>query len=256
VTVTGSGIVTVTATVGAFSASYTLSTSSVLDDAIGYWTFDDPANLSKAIKGSDLIFNGTVTAVDGPAAGNIAIEGVTGEQNVKWKHETTPLPAAFSMMWDTRFVGIRQYYAMYWNGIPNSDASFFFRWRIQEYNDYGNGIHDPEKPILTAGRGTYWKILDLPEEEWTPWMRVVFVFEADVANDIAYYSVYIDGQKVQSGREITTIERLLWQKDRHIYFLSDGDISDSDDSVQPYASIAVWKRALTEQEIASLGGVK
>jgi hypothetical protein len=83
-----------------------------------------------------------------------------------------------------------------------------------------------------------------------------FVFEADVDNDIAYYSVYIDGQKVQSNRGITTISRLLWQKDRNIYFLSDGDISDEDDSVQPYASIAVWKRVLSEEEVATLGGVK
>ncbi|MDR1169553.1 MAG: Ig-like domain-containing protein [Prevotellaceae bacterium] len=282
VTVVGEGIVTITATVtvtgGTFSADYTLSTGELFDLAIGYWTFDDPENPGKATKGTDLIINGELTIVNGPtpvkygsgdgevvtevdvpSAGNIAVMGKKGDHTLEWQHQQTPVPRTFTMMWDTKFFGYRQYYAMYWNGQDN-DANWFFRWRWQNYGDNENE-KDPrddaaeEKPRLTAGRGDYFQIAELPEGEWTPWWRVVLVIEVS-ADDTGTWTAYVDGKKIQSGRELGVLWMFAWHENLPIYFLSDGSGNDGDDGIQPVASIAVWNKALTEQEVASLGGVK
>jgi hypothetical protein len=42
-----------------------------------------------------------------------------------------------------------------------------------------------------------------------------------------------------------------------MYFLSDGEgANDGDDTPHPVAAIAVWERALSDQEVAVLGGVQ
>jgi hypothetical protein len=54
----------------------------------------------------------------------------------------------------------------------------------------------------------------------------------------------------------------VWMVDTPIYFEADGGGSDDlnsgdgDDNVHPVAAIAVWDRALTDDEVALLGGVK
>jgi uncharacterized protein YjdB len=259
VTVTSSGIVTITATVGAFSAIYTLTTESVYDEAIGYWRFDDPENIGKATKGTDLIVNGTVTiSEDSPSAGNLAIEGTKGEHNLEWWHETSPVPNSFTILMDTRFFGIRQYYTLYWDG-SNSDGSFFFRVRSQKYDYDDDGVEEADEAwMLTAGRGNYFKIMDLPEGDTTNWMRVVVVIEMTPADENGIYTVYVDGKPIETstGRPLGNLWMFTWRENAPIYFLSDGSGNDGDDAVQPVASIAVWDRALTDQEVASLGGVK
>ncbi|MDR1170220.1 MAG: hypothetical protein LBK97_05225, partial [Prevotellaceae bacterium] len=70
---------------GMDTATYIISTSSILETAAGYWTFDDPSNLFAGIVGEDLIpvnggypdsyegERGEIAAADGPTADNGAI---------------------------------------------------------------------------------------------------------------------------------------------------------------------------------------
>jgi hypothetical protein len=77
VTISGSGAAIVTVAVGATTASYVITTSSILESAVGYWTFDDPTDLTKATKGNALEFhyfperdNGPIISAPGPTADN------------------------------------------------------------------------------------------------------------------------------------------------------------------------------------------
>lgn len=257
VTVTGLGTASITAVVNGKEASYTVSTLSLFDDAYGYWTFDDPEQLGKATKGSDLTVNGTVNIVDGPSESNIAIEGTKGEHNLEWQHQKAESPRQFTMMFDTRFFGIRQYYALYWNGRGNQDACWFFRWRDSSYK-YDDGTDGETKPVLQAGRGDYYYVMDLAEGDTTQWMRVVITIEVSDADDQIIYSTFVDGRKVITAKGAGAGYRFDWDTVVPVYFLSDGEgsFNDGDDNPQPVAAIAVWDRLLTDDEVASLGRVR
>jgi uncharacterized protein YjdB len=250
-TVTGSGYATITATVNGVSASYTVTTESPFNNVFGYWRFDDRSNFGKAEKGVDLEIVGTVTEVDGPSATDLAIMGTKGEHNLKWEHQRAEDPVAWTMLFDTRIPGTRGYYALWWDN-DGRDASFFLRQRDGE---------------LQIGRGSYPKLMDLAENDTTNWMRLVLVF---VSNDVdTHFLTYIDGQPVDfeetNDDGITSIVRakyvtselVNWGSNPTMYFLSDGDgANDGDDMPHPVSAIAVWDRALSEQEVAALGGVK
>jgi hypothetical protein len=95
VTVVGSGAASIIASVGDIRGEYSFSTASLFDEAKGYWTFDDPNNPGKAIKGEDLEINfDVVTEVPGMDASDGAIRGGweergVGEEHIKnvtWNH--------------------------------------------------------------------------------------------------------------------------------------------------------------------------
>jgi hypothetical protein len=185
-------------------------------------------------------------------------------------------------MWDTRFYAKdRQYYSFYWNGI-SSDASFFGRYR--ELYTIDEVLVDGEEPVtqyytntMTIGRGSYYPFYsfdpsgDADNPALSPWMRLVLVMEI-VSNDESRYSVYVDGEvasyTVSDGttrylRGIPMDKNRIfnWIVDTPIYFDADAgsddlDSGDGDDWPHPIAAIAAWDRALTEDEIALLGGVK
>jgi uncharacterized protein YjdB len=262
VTVTGSGYATISAVVNGITATYTVATQSAFDDALGYWRFDDPQDLGKATKGTDLFVYGTVTSVDGPSETNLAVEGTRGEQNLKWEHQQNPDPDAFTMMWDMRVYSIRQYYCLYWNSI-DGDGSFFARWRIEDYKDpVTEEVVALQRPLLSVGRGSYWPLMEIPEGDTSNWIRLVITFTfPDRTAGAGFYNAYVDGVLTVSNKGCTPA--LLWNPDRleeipPLYFLSDGGIGggDGDDAPHPVAAIAVWDKILTDQEIAALGKVK
>jgi hypothetical protein len=233
--------------------------------------------------------------VDGPSASNLAVEGTQGERNFKWLHEKGPRPVPvdgednfadvpeYTFMWDTRFYAAdRRYYSLYWNGA-SGDASFFTRYR--ESYDFDEVLVDGEDPVkqyytnvMTIGRGAYFPFYsiepsgDAENPALSPWMRLVVTFTV-VGQDEGRYSVYVDGKPVSyqvsdgtlrylTGHPIDSNWRFVWIVDTPIYFEADGgggsdlEGGDGDDGVHPVAAIAVWTKALSEDEVALLGGVK
>jgi uncharacterized protein YjdB len=258
VTVKDVGIATITAFVGDFSGAYTLSTVSPLDQAYGYWTFDDPTSWGKATKGSDLDILGTINQVDGPSAANLAIEGVRGERTMSWNHEKSDAdsPKEWTFMWDARFFATRTYFSLYWNGV-DGDCCLFVRWRKDSFSDakLPDVVYPNDTPLLTIGRGGYVPIMEpLEEGTWSPWFRIIYTFQIS-ADGTFTLTCYIDGKKLFYDN---MNHNMWWNEGKPIYFSTDaGDTGgDGDDAPYPIASIAAWDRMLTEQEIAFLGSVK
>ena len=70
----------------------------------GWWKFDDISDLGKAEVGNALIVNGNITSVDGPKAGNLAVEVPVGSY-FTCDHGIAPngggtLVNEYSIMWD------------------------------------------------------------------------------------------------------------------------------------------------------------
>jgi uncharacterized protein YjdB len=263
VTIIGSGYATISATVNGVSGEYVVSTQSALDDAFGYWRFDDVTNIGKATKGTDLFIHGNVSVVPGPSGTNWAVEGTVGERNLEWKHEQRDDPMEFTFMWDTRFYGINQYYSFYWNGSAD-DASFFARWRQADWLDWSTGeagaVIKENVGQLQIGRGYYPPVMELAEGDTSRWVRVITTFMLNKEEMTGFHNTYIDGKQVTSNMN-ARYDQLGWnsysgEETPSMFFLADGHGNDGDDSVHPMAAIAVWNRVLTEQEIATLGKVK
>jgi hypothetical protein len=209
-----------------------------LAEAAGYWQFEDASDLGRAVTGTSLVISGTVTQVDGPTENNKCIQGTKGERNLMWYHDISPVPTEFSIMWDGQYPGINQFYAAYWNGTHTGNASWFMRW---------------ENSALKVGRGSYTTIAAYADSVPAPWMRIIFVVKNNT------YSAYAGGTKVMEN--VSADASYMWSEGVPLYFLSDGGApgatgGDGDDGEHPLAALAVWDRALTEEEIAYLGGVK
>ncbi|MDR1880685.1 MAG: Ig-like domain-containing protein, partial [Tannerellaceae bacterium] len=75
VTIEGNGTANITATAGPVSATYAVICEDLFDSASGYWEFDDPSNLVRAVRGEQLVQRGDgIKLVEGPSATNLAVE--------------------------------------------------------------------------------------------------------------------------------------------------------------------------------------
>jgi hypothetical protein len=257
VTIKAKGTATVTVTGGNLTATYVISTQSILESAVGYWTFDDPANLAKAAIGEDLEFNyftvrsedRTITSANGPTADN--------------KAAFVPIGA-----WIRCFHGISP------NGADTAtlvnEFTFMFDVMVPDYAVYHTLIHanlgDPYNSSLylkSGGRvGISGPDLNTPNEtvESNKWYR--FVFTAKLGES-PFYNYYWNGTLLKENQhaDLHTDNRRHSLDPTGVWLFFDspseaeggqgnGSVDDNDINV---AAIAVWDRALTAAEVASLG---
>jgi hypothetical protein len=261
VTIFGVGAAAVTATVDGITATYNIATESVLNDAKGYWTFEDPSNYGKATRGTDLkiIGDGGVLAAEGPSADKAAIIAAGQMDGFKWDpHNISGQGLTdFTMLFDLS-VPIepdRRYYPLWWNDVAHS-CSFYIRPRDKQFTFCVAGSND-------AHYGG-----DLIEDPTAaPWVRVVITYSYDPEMpDKRVLWMYGDGQVLNDAGEPKLKDFKPEQDlfaDRPIYFLTgspDGPAApgpDKDGDYNPFkvSTIAVWDRVLTPEEVASLGGV-
>jgi hypothetical protein len=247
VTINGSGAAAVTATVDEVSATYNIATTSVFDDAKGYWTFEDPNNLGKATKGIDLIPEGTINVIEGPSAAKKAVITADNPSGFKWEpHGITETGLTdFTVLIDAwaPVEPDRRYYPIWWNSQAYS-CSFYIRSR------------DSRMTLNRAGgtKGTYTDVITTGQE---PWVRLVIQYAADPENAPAgrLLNTYADGKLLDASKDNVSLEMDLYE-DLPIWFLT-GSPSGATGDYNPYkvSTIAVWDRALTAEEVAALGGV-
>jgi hypothetical protein len=264
VVIKGEGKAVITVAVGSVSVSYTVSTESLLDKAIGYWTFDDPDNLGKATLGADLKYVNEeyIEIVDGPSEKKKAVHvkaiprgegdkldpaGFIWEHPFKEKEQTD-----YTILIDCRVPQSvdRAYYGIYRtnfeDGSPNYSLSFRPRDGALSLNHIGgtngNAISPADKPD--------------PGEE--PWIRLVLRYEALAETPEGfpthnyYFQADVNGISVFDNHD----EKFHYNKiypGYPVHFIQ--GTPERTGCKYSVSTIAVWDRVLTDAEVASLGGV-
>jgi hypothetical protein len=269
VTISGEGTASVTADVSGVTGSYAISTTSVFESAVGYWTFNDPASIGKATRGADLTYSpGQLAVVDGPSATKKAVR-ITGAtewsgaeeiQGLLWNHPVTDEGKLqnYTVLMDARVTSnpVGKYYVVYDPG--SGVAGITFRSR-----DDGSGFgeltvnHGGSTKIYFATKGSFTPGGDYtPNEE--PWVRLVFTVQKDAGDNTSWsYVACIDGKItpelcIDGSHGDITFYRL--NAGVPMRFLMGAGPSETN---HPFdvSTIAVWDRVLTKDEMASLGGV-
>jgi hypothetical protein len=207
-----------------------------VSQTVGRWLFDDASKPGKAEKGPDLTLNGQgFTTIDGPDTGNRALTVKTGNYLIL----NNPIKAngggnrtnRYTMLWDIRVKNLSDYNSLlqtaHENGsISSNDGDLFigpdgrFYFALETSHSYTYG------PKIEAGK----------------WQRVVLVVDGTNVKTL------IDGEL--SGWATISIDK-NFSLGSKIYFFSDDNGERIDLDV---ALMALWEIALTNEEVAALGG--
>jgi hypothetical protein len=270
VTIVDAGTAVVTADVGGVTSSYTITTTSILETAVGYWTFDDPNNLLAATIGEDLVLGAypsatdEITAVAGPAAGNGAAvipllrwlkcyHGISGNGPIDLKEDGTPdtqLVNEFTLMFDVM------------TETDNYNALF------QCYPSYPDQTDEASMYLKSGGRIGTGDISNSQNDLWQlgKWFRVVFSVKAANDGEGGFYNYYVNGELAKehpAGSFLANHHRhMIHPAPAYVSFFHDSkgdptvdEAGDGYDRRGPIsvAAIAIWDHPLTTAEIAALG---
>jgi hypothetical protein len=258
VTIIDEGDATITVTAGGSTATYTISTRSILETAVGYWEFDDPNNLLKATIGEDLIRGGwddaeaPISYVEGPAAGNGAAS-VPKYNFLKCIHGIAPNGVEGA----TR---VNEYTIMF--DVMEEDVSLYHAVIQSSVDDALNQVDEASFYLKSRGRIGTGVIGDSPDgtTESGKWYRVIF--SAKAAVDGGFYNYYLNGELLKENPFSQINDGRTTLHPAGVIFFGDtrpgepynerGDGYDYNDGLY-VAGIAIWDRALTAAEVAALG---
>ncbi len=201
---------------------------------VGHWTFDDPESPLKADVGDDLKLNGgSLSVVSGPNESNGAVRIGKGS-NLTVAHGISPNGGGakvneFSIVMDIRLPAApapNRWYTLYQTDISNTtDGDWFIKG-------------DAEMGVGATGYTHY------TYDKAGHWYRVAI----SVKNSVQY-NYYSDGEKRLRGIPQSVDGRFsLGPK-----FLFFADQNGEDNPID-VADIKLYSRALTDEEIAALGG--
>jgi uncharacterized protein YjdB len=282
VSILKAGVATITAAVGERKNTYTLSTLSPLDEASGYWLFDDPANLGKAVKGEDLVINAAVvTAVAGPSASNGAVRGNWEErgvgdnnvENIRWDHrmkaqiDQTKI-RNYTVMMDIKVpyqdpAGTqRQVWAPLSSLDPGKRAALYIAWA-----DYGAGSEQGFGLAASLTGGFAYLLQDKTYQTLNPaavkgketWIRFIYEFRYAGDDRRTRCDLYVDGKPAIDP--ITYYDSDAYWADcelvtgKPVYFMTGVKSDKAYKGQYELSTLAVWDRLLLPDEIAVLGGV-
>lgn len=195
---------------------------------LGWWKFDDPANLLKAEIGNPLQLTGTQQSVAGPLGENLAIKIDPGSY-LKMTHGILPnggtLVNEYTLLIDFSVPQAGMLHSFFQTDASNtSDAELF----TNPTNAIGNDATSYSTNTISANT----------------WYRMLVV----VKNG-EYFKIYVNGElwldapgQEINGRFALANDLLLFADDN----AGDGSVVCSE--------IGIWEVALTEAEIADLGG--
>ena len=199
------------------------------DGLVGHWTFDDPNDLTKAATGNNLILIGNHQAVTGPESENGAVNIGVGSYYIAAHGMDASGGGArvneFTLVMDIKVPQLSRWYCMYQSDQSNQNDGEWF------INPTG---------MIGVGATGYTRSLIEPNE----WYRL----SVSVKNG-SRYDYYVDGQLAQvgspggiDGRFSLGITALLFADE------------NNEDNPLDVADIKMFSRALSNEEIASLGG--
>lgn len=195
----------------------------------GLWKFDDPSNLSKAEIGAPLELAGSILSVDGPKAGNKAVEIAKGSY-LLMTHGISPngggsMVNEYTMQIDFLIPEAGVWHSFFQLDPTNaSDAELFA--------NTSNSVGVAETGYSAKGLSA------------NTWYRMV----VSVKNG-EFFRIYIDGSLWLDGsvRDVDSRFALL----SSVLMFAD---NDGDDATIQCSELGIWDIALNEDEALALGG--
>jgi hypothetical protein len=200
----------------------------VMPQRLGWWKFDDAADMLKAEIGSALALTGTQESVEGPVEGNLATLIGTGSY-LTMTHGITAngggsLVNEFSLQVDFSMPEASLWHAIYQTAADNSeDAELFINtdnligaWRFG-YSTNTVAAENWYRMIVTVKNGEFYKLYMNGE-------------------------IWVDG----TGQDIDGRDALM---DVLLIFAD----NDGEDSPMKCSELGIWDVALTSDEVATLG---
>jgi hypothetical protein len=212
----------------------------------GLWEFENPASLTTATVGNNLVLAGSDTAVAGSGSGvDLGAAAVGVGSHYRVDHGAAPNGGGngtyvnqFSILWDVSF--------------PQSSAG---SWRTFWQSSTTNA-NDGELFIRPSGPQGAIGVGDLGYSTNTlaadTWYRVVMTVENGVSSKVYVNGVeWIDGgaEPIDGRFSLDTITSASGNP----FFLALGD-NDGDDALMNLSNLAVWDSALSASEVIALGG--
>ncbi len=196
---------------------------------VGQWKFDDPANLMKAVTGTDLVATGSPVDTDGPGIQNEAVLIPVGS----YMTMTHGIPAngggsylnEWSLLIDFKIPALGSWYTFFQTNTANSNDGDCF---IKPTGEIGVG---------STGYATQ----TIEAETW--YRLVISVKNGD------HFNYYLDGKLLHEGGPMDIDGR--FGLDPVLLMFAD---NDGDDAEMACAEIAMWDYPLSAEEARSLGG--
>ncbi|MCB8998943.1 MAG: T9SS type A sorting domain-containing protein [Bacteroidales bacterium] len=206
-----------------------LSTFAQVPDRVGLWKFDDAFNLTKADIGQSLVLIGSDVAVDGPVAGNGAVEIDLGNY---FKMTPGILPNGggsrvneYTLQFDFKVPETGIWHSFFQTDPLNSDDADLF-------------INPSSNAIGTAA--TTYSSKGVTSDTW--YRMVVSVRNGE------FFKVYVNGQLWLDAAGQTVDDRFSLGDELIIF----GD-NDGDDGKIICSELAIWDVALEEADVIALG---
>ncbi len=202
----------------------------------GRWTFDNTSNLLQATLGSNLVLQGTHTAIAGPTTGDNAVRIGVGSyyhcyHGIPANGSGSPLKVnRYSMLIDFRVSQTGQWYT-------------FFQTDLQNTTD-GEAFINPNGQLGVSATG-YSSYQLIPGE----WYRLVI--SAGLGSQ---YNYYLDGQLIQSGGAQTPDDRFALMplsNGNDVLLFAD---ENGEDNTIDVAQMAIFDTCLTPLQVADLQG--
>jgi hypothetical protein len=224
------GTTTVSVSQGNIRKEYSVEVYEIplLEQATGYWTFEDAANLGKATRGADLELTGEgFGSTDGPTAGDRAIH-IEKRSYLKCAHGIDPsgdYATVYTVMMDFKLPEATRACFMQTNLANNDDVDFFMRGNMYE--------------IGVVGSYTDLRQTSIGPIEANRWYRLVIVVQ--LGGTTTYY---IDGVNV--GEFTLNSDNRIRMDKNHVLLFAD---EDGEDEIIDVAAVAFWGKILTKKQI-------
>lgn len=252
VTANDVGTTTLTVSQGSYSAHISVEVYEVtlqekleaISGLVGFWKFSDESNLGEATVGKDLIaYHRIADAV----LGSPSTEGIIQVAGFNKRDKAIQIGHQSLLFCDhgiTATFGsnlVKQYTLVYDINRPSGEGGFvtLLNTSVINANDGDVAIKDAGNiGVGTSGYSSNTMTRD-------KWYRVVIVLEGD-----EYFRIYVNGTMWLEGSNYSDVRFAL----DPLGILIMGD-DDSDDHTMLLSSVAIFNRALTADEIASLDGL-
>jgi hypothetical protein len=198
-------------------------------DRVGWWKFDDAADLLKAETGTALVLTGTQTSVPGPATGNLATQIGLGSY-LTMAHAIAPNGGGdsvneYTLQIDFSLPEVSKWHAFFQTNPDNSgDADLFTR--------------ASDNTIGTAATGYSTNAVAVDT-----WYRMI----VSVKNG-EFFNVYLNGELWLTGTPQDIDGRWALVNDLLIFADDDGD-----DATINCSELGIWNQALTASQATELG---